>query len=229
MALNEILNSDFLNTVILTLKLAGLTTIILLVFGLPIAYWLSITSSRTKPIIETLVAMPLVLPPSVLGFYMLLLFNPESHFGKFIEYFFNTRLAFSFEGLVVASIIFSLPFMIHPIQNGFKALPKSLREVSFTLGKSTFQTILFILIPNIKSAIIIASVITFAHVVGEFGVALMIGGNIPNETRVASLALYDEVDALNYDLAHLYASFLFLLSFIVLFIIFKFNNKDGNQ
>ncbi len=227
MDLNNFINSDFLSTVLLTIKLAFLTTSILLIIGTPIAYWLSSTSSRIKPIIETAIAMPLVLPPSVLGFYLLLLFNPEAGFGKFIETVFSVRLAFSFEGLLIASVIFSLPFTIHPIQNGFKSLPKSLREASFSLGKSTFQTLIYILIPNIRPSILTASIITFAHTVGEFGVALMIGGNIPNETRVASLALYDEVESLNYDIAHVYALFLFLLTFIILLIMFRINKTEN--
>jgi molybdate transport system permease protein len=219
------MESSFFETMELTFKLALVTTTILFVFGIWIAYWLSETSSKTKPFVETIISMPLVLPPSVLGFYLLIGFSPENFFGKFLEEYFNIRLAFSFEGLVIASIIFSLPFMIHPIQSGLTGLSKSLKEVSYTLGKSKMETLFKVLLPNIKPSIFTAIVITFAHTVGEFGVVLMIGGNIPDETRVASIAIYDEVEALNYQLANQYALTLFLVTFTILLFVY-FTNRN---
>lgn len=216
---------EFLQTMALTFKLASVTTVILLFIGIPLGYFLSQTKSKSKPFLEAIVSMPLVLPPSVLGFYLLLAFSPQNAFGKFLETHFDIRFVFSFEGLVVASIIFSLPFMVHPIQSGFTALPKSLKEVSFTLGKNLFQTIFYVMLPNIKSSLLTAGVITFAHTVGEFGVVLMIGGNIQGETKVASIAIYDEVESLNYALANQYAFTLFLVSFLVLFIVYAVNKS----
>lgn len=215
----------FFQTMGLTFKLALITTIILLFIGIPLGYFLSQTKSKFKPIIEAFVSMPLVLPPSVLGFYLLLAFSPQNSFGKFLESHFDIRLVFSFEGLVIASIIFSMPFMVHPIQSGFSALSKSLKEASFTLGKSFFQTLFYVMLPNIKSSLLTASVITFAHTVGEFGVVLMIGGNIQGETKVASIAIYDEVESLNYALANQYAFTLFIVSFLILFLVYGINKS----
>ncbi len=216
---------EFLQTMVLTFKLASITTIILLFIGIPLGYFLSQTKSKAKPFLEAIVSMPLVLPPSVLGFYLLLAFSPQNALGKFLETHFDIRFVFSFEGLVMASIVFSLPFMVHPIQSGFTALPKSLKEASFTLGKNLFQTIFHVMLPNIKSSLLTASVITFAHTIGEFGVVLMIGGNIHGETKVASIAIYDEVESLNYTLANQYAFTLFLVSFLVLFIVYVVNKS----
>ena len=216
---------SFIETMKLTFELAGITTFILLFIGIPLGYFLSQTRSKFKPVIEAIVSMPLVLPPSVLGFYLLLAFSPKNAFGEWLKNTFDIRLVFSFEGLVIASIIFSLPFMIHPIQSGFASLSKSLKEASFTLGKSKLQTIWFVLLPNIRSSLLTASVITFAHTVGEFGVVLMIGGNIAGETKVASIAIYDEVEALNYSLANQYALTLFLITFSILLFVYAVNKK----
>ncbi len=219
------MNESFLQTMKLTFELASITTLILLFIGIPLGYFLSQTNSKFKPIIEAIVSMPLVLPPSVLGFYLLLAFSPKNAFGKWLESTFDVRLVFSFEGLIIASIIFSLPFMVHPIQSGFSNLSKSLKEASFTLGKSKLQTILFVLLPNIRSSLLTASVISFAHTVGEFGVVLMIGGNIAGETKVASIAIYDEVEALNYGLANQYALTLFLVTFSILLFVYAINKS----
>lgn len=219
------MDEAFVQTMAVTFKLAGITTIILLIIGIPLGYYLSQTKSKFKPIIETLVSMPLVLPPSVLGFYLLLAFSPKNVFGEFLQDTFDIRLVFSFEGLVIASIIFSLPFMVHPIQSGFSSLSKSLREASFTLGKSSAETLWFVLLPNIKPSLITAFVITFAHTVGEFGVVLMIGGNIAGETKVASIAIYDEVESLNYALANQYALTLFIITFIILLFVYGVNKS----
>ena len=209
----------------LKFELAGVTTLILLFIGIPLGYFLSQTKSKLKPVIETLVSMPLVLPPSVLGFYLLLAFSPKNSFGSWLEETFDLRLVFSFEGLIIASVIFSLPFMVHPIQSGFSSLSKSLKEASFVLGKSRLETLLYVLLPNIKPSLLTGIVISFAHTVGEFGVVLMIGGNIAGETKLASIAIYDEVEALNYDLANQYAFTLFIISFVILLFVYMINKK----
>jgi molybdate transport system permease protein len=219
------MDESFYQTMTLTFKLAGVTTLILLFIGIPLGYYLSQTKSKLKPIIEAFVSMPLVLPPSVLGFYLLLAFSPQNSFGKFLEEHFDIRLVFSFEGLIIASIIFSLPFMVHPIQSGFSSLSKSLQEASYTLGKNFWQTLWFVLLPNIKPSLLTGMVITFAHTVGEFGVVLMIGGNIAGETKVASIAIYDEVESLNYALANQYAFTLFVISFTILLFVYAINKS----
>ena len=219
------MDSNFFQTMKLTFEIAGITTLILLCIGIPLGYYLSQTKSRIKPAIEAIVSMPLVLPPSVLGFYLLLAFSPKNFLGIWLDETFSIRLVFSFEGLIIASVIFSLPFMVHPIQSGFSSLSKSLQEASYILGKSKLQTIWYVLLPNIKSSLLTGAVITFAHTVGEFGVVLMIGGNIKDETRVASIAIYDEVEALNYSLANQYAFTLFVISFTILLFVYAINKK----
>jgi len=210
---------------LLTFRLAAITTVILFLIGIPLAYWIAYTRTRFKPVIETLVSMPLVLPPSVLGFYLLLAFSPQNAFGQWLEQWFNIRLVFSFAGLVVGSVIFSLPFMVHPIQSGFQNLPASLIEASRTLGKSDMFTLFRILLPNIKPALLSGAVLSFAHTVGEFGVILMIGGNIPGVTKVASIAIYDEVESLNYAAANFYALVLFAVTFAILLTVYVMNKK----
>ena len=219
------MEDSFFQTMKLTFELAGVTTLILLFIGIPLGYFLSQTKSKLKSVIETLVSMPLVLPPSVLGFYLLLAFSPKNSFGSWLEETFDLRLVFSFEGLIIASVIFSLPFMVHPIQSGFSSLSKSLKEASFILGKSRLETLLYVLLPNIKPSLLTGIVISFAHTVGEFGVVLMIGGNIAGETKLASIAIYDEVEALNYDLANQYAFTLFIISFVILLFVYMINKK----
>ena len=215
----------FLETMLLTFKVALMTTIVLFLIGIPIALWISSTSSRLKPVIETIVSMPLVLPPSVIGFYLLIFLGPNSSVGGFVEEWFDMRLVLSFEGILIGSILFSFPFMIHPIQSGLQSLPKSLIEASYTLGKSKLKTLLHVQLPNIKNSLLTGIVLTFAHTVGEFGVVLMIGGNIPGETRLASIAIYDEVEALNYGLANQYALTLFIISFSILLFVYIINRK----
>lgn len=210
---------------ILTFKLAGVTTAILFCIGVPFAWWLAQTRIRLKPVVEALVAMPLVLPPSVLGFYLLLAFSPEHWLGQWLGRVAGLRLAFSFAGLVVASCIFSFPFIVHPVQSGFQNLPPSLTETAYTLGKSRWFTLWRVQLPNIKPALLSGSILAFAHTIGEFGVVLMIGGNLPGQTRVASIAIYDEVEALNYSAANFYAAVLFLLSFAILLLVYMFNRR----
>lgn len=208
---------------ILTLKLAVVTTLILFVLAIPLAYWLAYSRSRLKPIAEALVSMPLVLPPTVLGFYFLVAFSPRNAFGGFLESHLGLQLIFSFPGLVLASVLYSLPFMVHPIQAGLSSLSPSLREASYLMGNSKFRTLLRILLPNIRPALLTGIVLSFAHTVGEFGVVLMIGGNIPGLTRVASIAIYDEVEALNYGAANVYSAILFITTFLILLLVYLVN------
>lgn len=208
---------------ILTFKLAAITSGILLILGVPLSYWLSQTKWRGKPILESLVSMPLVLPPTVLGFYMLVAFSPNGTLGSWLIENLGLKLVFSFEGLVFASVIYSLPFMIHPIQAGFSNLPSSLSEASYLLGKSKTHTLFKVLLPNIKPSLISGIVLAFAHTIGEFGVVLMIGGNIPGKTQVASIAIYEEVEMLNYDAANFYSLILFAISFAILLIVYLLN------
>lgn len=205
---------------ILTFKLALITTLILFVLSLPLAYWLAHSQSKVKPFIEAIVSLPLVLPPTVLGFYLLIVFSPNNWLGAVIKDTFGIELVFSFPGIVIGSIIYSLPFMVQPLQTGFKSLPTSLTEASYLLGKTKIQTLFRVLLPNIKQFIITALVLTFAHTVGEFGVVLMIGGNIPDKTKVISIAIYDEVESLNYSNAHSYSIVLMVITFIILLLVY---------
>ncbi len=211
----------------LTLKLATVTSVILFFIAIPLAHWLAYKKSNFKTFIEAIVSMPLVLPPSVIGFYMLLAFSPSMAFGRFLEQHFDLRLVFSFPGLVIASLIYSLPFMVHPIQSGLASLQPTLREASFSLGKTKWQTLVRVLLPNIRASILTGLVLTFAHTIGEFGVVLMIGGNIPGETKVASIAIYDEVEAMNYAQANTYAVILFSATFIILLLVYFINHRFG--
>lgn len=209
----------------LTLRLALFTTTILLVVGVPLAYWIATTRTRFKPVVETLISMPLVLPPSVLGFYLLLAFSPQHAFGHWLEQWLQVRLAFSFAGLVLGSVIFSMPFMVQSAQAGFQALPPNLLEASRTLGKSDLQTMFRVLLPNMRPALLTGAILSFAHSIGEFGVVLMIGGNIPGVTRVASIAVFDEVESLHYAAANRYAAVLFVVSFAILLIVYLLNRR----
>ncbi|TRX58464.1 molybdate ABC transporter permease subunit [Fulvivirga sp. M361] len=211
---------------ILTFKLACITTLILLIIAIPLAHWLAFSRVRLKPLITTLVSMPLVLPPTVLGFYLLIAFNPSGTFGGWLDNYLGIRLAFSFEGLVVASVIYSLPFMVHPIQAGFVNLPNSFKEAAYVLGKSRVTTLFRVLLPNMKSSLLTGIVLAFAHTIGEFGVVLMIGGNIPGKTKVASVAVYDAVEALEYGSANTYSLILFSITFTILLIVYLINGKD---
>lgn len=219
------MNADFGQTLWLTFQLATITTFILLCVGIPLAYWLAFAKFRFKPLFEAFVSLPLVLPPTVLGFYLLLALGPNSWLGQWLNDVFNLRLVFTFPGLVLGSLIYSLPFMVQPVQAGFQNLPKNLAEASYSLGKSKLRTLWKVLLPNIRPALLSGIVLAFAHTVGEFGVILMIGGNIPGQTRVASIALYDEVETLNYDLANQYALVLVFFSLAILLLVYGFNQK----
>lgn len=210
---------------ILTLQLATLTTLILYILGLPVAYYLAHAKNRLLPMLEAVIALPLVLPPSVLGFYFLLAFSRNGFLGSFWESLFGHQLAFSFDGLVIGSVIFSLPFMVHPLVAGFRGVDRGLVEASHTLGKSRLETILRVVFPNMKSSILTGGVLAFAHTVGEFGVVLMIGGSIAGQTKVASIAIYDQVESLNYHDAHIYAAILFFFSFSILLAVYLINKR----
>ncbi len=212
-----------LSPLLLTFKLAFVTTVILVGIGIPLAYWVAFTSRRLKYIIEPLISMPLVLPPTVLGFYLLLLFSPRSFLGNFFETVLQTKIIFTFLGLVIGSVLFSLPFMVNPIKAAFQTFPKSLVESSYTLGKSGRETLFKVILPNIKPALMTGIVMAFAHTIGEFGVVLMIGGNIPGQTRVASMAILREVEALNYTNAHFYSAIRFFISLAILFTLNMMN------
>ena len=212
----------------LSLQLALIVTVILFVVSLPLAYWLAYSQFRFKAIAEAAITLPLVLPPSVLGFYLLLAFSPGNVFGKFLDHYFNIRLVFTFEGLVIASVLYSLPFMVNPILAGLKNLPPSLQEASFTFGKSKMTTLTRILLPNIRASVLTGIVMTFAHTLGEFGVVLMVGGSIPKQTKVVSIAIYDEVESMNYHNAGVYAIILFVFTFIILLGVYLLNNRNRN-
>lgn len=215
--------------IFLTLKLASISTLILLLFGLPVAYWLSKGHSVFKVILEAVLTMPLVLPPSVLGFYLLLAFSPQQGLGKWLLQHFNLQLVFSFEGLVLASVIYSLPFMISPVKSALQQLPPSLAHASFTMGKSEPETFFRVLLPNIRASLLTASVMTFAHTLGEFGVVLMIGGNIPGLTRVASIAIYNSVENMDYPTANLYSLVLIGLTFVLVVTVFIINKMAAKN
>src|SRR5476651_61923 len=214
-----------LSPIWLTLKLASITTLLLLLVGLPLASWLSKGRSIFKIIIEAIITMPLVLPPSVLGFYLLIAFSPQHGLGLWLQQHFNIQFVFSFQGLVLASVIYSMPFMIGPIKSALQQLPISLSQASYTLGKTELQTFIKVLLPNMRASLLTAIVLTFAHTLGEFGVVLMIGGNIPNVTRVASIAIYDSVENMDYATANSYSLLLFAITFVIVIAVFVFNKR----
>ena len=209
----------------LSLRLALITTTILLVLAIPLGYWLAYSRQRWKIAAEAIISLPMVLPPTVLGFYLLLAFSPSQGFGRWLDHHFNIRLAFTFPGLVIASLFYSLPFTVNPIVAGFRALPSDLRNASRTLGKSDWSTLVRILLPNIRASLITGAVLSFAHTIGEFGVVMMIGGGIPGQTRVASVALYDEVQSMNTAAANRYALVLLAFSFIILLLVYGINQQ----
>lgn len=216
--------NDFFMPLYLTFKLALISTFFLFFVGIFVAYLLAYTKSPLRFVYEALVNVPLFLPPIVLGFYILVIFSPASFLGSFLDHL-GIKLVFSFSGLVIGSIIYSFPFMVNPLVSGFRALPKSLKEAAYTLGKTKFETFFKVLLPNIKPSILSAIVLTFVHTIGEFGVVLMIGGNIPGITKVASIAIFDASMALNYKLANFYSLILSLVSFSFLMIVFFVNKR----
>jgi len=209
-----------------TLKLAGLTTVLLLIFATPVAWWLARRRAWWKEVVAAVTTLPIILPPSVLGFYLLVAFSPENAFGRFLATGLHLSIAFTFTGLVIGSVIFSLPFMVNPLLSGFDGLPPNLSEAAYVLGKSRWTTLLRVSLPNLKPALLSGIALTFAHTMGEFGVVLMIGGKIPGVTQVASIAVFDEVESLRFGNAHLYSSILFALSFAILIALFAVNRKS---
>lgn len=213
----------------LTLKLASVTTLILLIIGTPIAWWLSRTQAWYKQAVAAVVALPLVLPPTVLGFYLLLMLGPKGFVGQLTQAMGLGTLPFTFAGLVVASVIYSMPFVVQPLQNTFESLGKRHLEVAATLRASAWDSFITIIIPLARPGFLTAAVLSFAHTVGEFGVVLMIGGSIPGETRVLSVAIYDHVEALEYDKAHFIAGTMILFSFLVLLILYLVNGRLNRE
>jgi len=222
----DILQNINFTPFILSFKLAGLTTIILFLLSMPLAWYLSQTRSKAKPFLEALTALPIVLPPSVLGFYILYALSYNSPIGAFFEQTLGVKLVFNFTGLVIASCFYSLPFMVQPLQSGFESLNKNMLEASYISGKSRFETVIKVALPSIKPALITAIIVTFAHTVGEFGVVLMVGGSIPGETKVASVAIYEMVEIMDYSSAHIYSALMVIMSFLVLLGVYTFNHKQ---
>ncbi len=205
----------------LTFKLAFVTTCLLVIISTPLAYWLANTRAKYRAVIESLVALPIILPPTVLGFYFLMLFNPEGAIGKFLQQTTNSSLLFSFSGLVIASIFYSLPFVVQPLQNTFSTIGKQPLERAATLGANPLNVFFTVFIPLSKKGYLTAGVLGFAHTLGEFGIVLMVGGSIPNETRVVSIAIYEMVESMQYQSAHALSALLLSISFFVLLIVYS--------
>jgi molybdate transport system permease protein len=212
-------------TVDTTLRLAGITSMILLLIGTPVAYWLTFSKRRWKFLVESVVALPLVLPPTVLGFYVIVALGPQSLLGEWIERIFGHRLPFTFEGLVVASVLYSFPFAVQPLTAAFGNVDRKLIEASWTLGVSKMATFFRIIIPQAWAGVLTGAVLSFAHTVGEFGVVLMVGGNIEGVTRTISIEIYDEVQSFNFDTAGQTALVLLIFSFAVLSVIYAVNRN----
>jgi len=212
-----------ISAITVTIKLAFISTAILIVIGTPLAWWLSQTKFKFKVIFESIIALPLILPPTVLGFYLLITLGSNSPLGALLESYGGSSIAFSFSGLVIGSVIYSLPFVVQPLQNSFSAVKRQSLEVASTLGASQLDRFFTVAVPLARSGFVTAAVLGFAHTVGEFGVVLMIGGNIPGETGVLSIAIYDHVEAMNYAQAHLLAGGLLLTSFVMLIFVYLFN------
>jgi len=211
----------------ITLKLALLATLILLLLGTPLAWWLARGRGRARVVVDALVALPLVLPPTVLGFYLLIALGPEGPIGQLMQALGGRPLAFTFSGLVVGSVVYSLPFVVQPLRNAFAALGERPLEAAATLGASPRDRFFSVVLPMTRGGFLTAAVLGFAHTLGEFGVVLMIGGNIPGETQVLSIAIYDHVEALEYGRAHWLSGGLLLGSFLLLLGVYGLNRRVG--
>lgn len=209
----------------LTLKLAAITTLVLFALGLPLAHYLAHSQSRLKPLWETLIALPIVLPPTVLGFYLLLFLGPNGGLGRWWMAWTGAPLTFSFTGLVIASVIYSLPFVVQPIQSAFESVDRGLVEAARTLGAKKWDAFWSVIMPLSQRGLLTAAVMGFAHTLGEFGVVLMVGGNIPEETRVVSIAIYDHVEMLAYGQAHRLSLLLLLLAFLMILALYVINHR----
>lgn len=210
----------------LTTKLAALTTVILLLIGTPLAWWLVNSRIRFKPLIESVVALPVVLPPTVMGFYLLILLGPQGWIGSWWLTLGGSALTFTFSGLVIASVVYSFPFVVQPLQSAFEGVGKDYMEAARTLGASRLDTFFTIAVPLARRGFLTATVLGFAHTLGEFGVVLMVGGNIPGETRVVSIAIYDHVEMLHYSKAHTLAAILLGFAFITMLLMYVVNHRD---
>ena len=213
----------------LTVKLATISTLILLIIGTPVAWWLSTTRLKIKPLIETIVALPIVLPPTVMGFYLLILLSPQSTVGSWWLELTGETLTFNFIGLVIASVLYSFPFVVQPLQSAFENVGRDLMEAAYTLGAKPLDAFFSVAMPLAKRGFLTATVLGFAHTLGEFGVVLMVGGNIPEETRVISIAIYDHVEMLEYGKAHMLSAILLGFAFITMLLMYTVNHKQANQ
>lgn len=211
----------------LTLQLAAVSTIILLIIALPLGWWLATTKARTRPLFEAITALPLVLPPTVLGFYLLVLMSPETGLGALWVKVTGDTLAFSFAGLVIASVIYSLPFAVQPMQSAFSTIPKHMLEAARTLGASPRDAFFSVALPLARRGFVTAAVLSFAHTIGEFGVVLMVGGNIPGKTRVISIEIFTAVETLDYRTAHVLSLWLLIFSLTVLTLVYFLNRRGG--
>ncbi len=220
------MNEADISALWVTLRLALITTVILLLLGTPLAWWLSRTQCKIKVLIEALVAIPLVLPPTVLGFYLLIMLAPDGPIGSFWQQLGGGTLAFSFSGLVIGSVLYSLPFVVQPLQNAFSNIGNHYLEAASTLRASPINRFFTLVVPLAKPGFITAATLGFAHTVGEFGVVLMIGGNIPGETQVLSIAIYDHVESLEYANAHLLSAGLLVFSLTVLVLVYSLNRQS---
>ncbi|MDX1404133.1 MAG: molybdate ABC transporter permease subunit [Woeseiaceae bacterium] len=220
------MNAADLTALWVTLYLAAVTTVILLLVGTPLAWWLARSRGRLKPVVEAVTALPLVLPPTVLGFYLLVLLSPDAPIGAFWVSISGDTLTFSFAGLVVASVLYSLPFTVQPLQNAFESVGEHPVETAASLGASPLDAFVSVVMPMSARGYLTAAVLTFAHTLGEFGVVLMVGGNIPGETRVLSIAIYEHVETLRYADAHVLSAGLLLFSFLVLVLVYAINHRN---
>ena len=216
-----------LGPLILSFKLALLTTAILLLVGTPIAWWLANTRNRLKPIIEATVALPIVLPPTVIGFYLLVFLGPQGWFGRLWGEITGDSLTFTFSGLVVASVVYSFPFVVQPLQSAFESVGEDLIEAASTLGASSFDSFWTVALPLAKRGFLTATIMGIAHTLGEFGVVLMVGGNIPGETRVISIAIYDHVEMLEYGTAHVMSAVLLGIAFTFMLLLYVVNRMQA--
>ena len=210
----------------LTLKVAAVTTFILLLIGTPLAWWLAHMRSSFKIVLEAIVALPLVLPPTVLGFYLLIAMNPNGSFTQFLRLFgFEGQLTFSTTGLVIGSVLYSMPFAVQPLMHAFEALPMRLLDAAATLRASVLDRFFTVVVPLARRGFLVAATLTFAHTVGEFGVVLMVGGNIPDQTRMVSIAIFDHVESLEYAEAHLLSGMMLVFSVVVLMLVYGLNRR----
>jgi molybdate transport system permease protein len=219
------LAGDDLQALWLTLQLAAVSTLVLLIVGTPLAWWLAWSRSRSRHIVEAMVALPLVLPPTVLGFYLLISLAPQGPIGSVANALGLPPLAFSFTGLVIGSVFYSLPFVVQPLQAAFRSVGQPVLDVAATLRASPLDRFLTVAVPMAWPGFLTATVLGFAHTLGEFGVVLMIGGNIPGETQVLSIAIYEHVEALDYGSAHALSALLLLVSFVILLLLYAVNRR----